>query len=50
MFQSCLQVTLFVGGRKTKKYNKLASVRGCQTESHNTGSTAAGDLIKVAAK
>ena len=30
--------------------SKLASVRGCQTERHNSGSTAAGDVIKVAAK
>lgn len=44
--QSCLQVTLFAGSNN----NKLASVRGCQTECHRAGSTAAGDVIKVAAK
>ena len=48
--QSCLQVTLFAGGEEKNTHNKLAFVRGCQTECHNTGSTAAGDLIKVAAK
>lgn len=39
------------GGKKTK-HNKLASVRGCQREGErrSAGSTAAGDLIKVAAK